>query len=63
MSQRWEQTAARYDEEKPKLAAQMASAPSVKDQAEQATQAAQHKTSSQSEPRDGRVPVSGAYRS
>jgi hypothetical protein len=60
MSQRWEQTAARYDEEKPKLAQQIATAPSVHDQA---TQAAQDTTGSPTTPiRDGRVPTAGAHR-
>jgi hypothetical protein len=64
MSQRWEQTAARYDEEKPKVAQQIATAPSVTDQFDQATRAAQNTTSSPTTPtRDGRVPVPGAHRS
>lgn len=61
MLQRWEQAAARYDEEKPKVAQQMVNVPLVKDQA------AQNKTGSpsvsQSAPRDGRAPVTGAHRS
>ncbi len=36
MTSRWEQTLAKYDEEKPKLAEQVRNAPSVKDQAAQA---------------------------
>lgn len=36
MTSRWEQTLAKYDEEKPKLAEQVRNAPSVQDQAKQA---------------------------
>lgn len=63
MSQRWEQTAARYDEEKPKVAQQIARAPSVKDQATQAMHAVQEATAPTVPPaRDGKVPVGGAHR-
>jgi hypothetical protein len=44
MSQRWELAAVRYDEEKPKLAGQIASAPPVADQARQGMQDAQATT-------------------
>jgi len=52
MSTRWEQAAARYDEEKPKLQQQLRQAPSVAEQAAQAAQAAQ-----------GPAPAAGARRS
>ena len=60
MSQRWEQTAARYDEEKPKLAQHIANAPSVADQARQAKQAAQS-TNGPAPASDGLSPA-GAHR-
>jgi len=41
MTSRWEQTLAKYDEEKPKLAEQVRNAPSVKEQAAQARDKAQ----------------------
>jgi hypothetical protein len=40
MRSRWEDTLTKYDEEKPKIAQQIAQAPSVRDQAQQATQSA-----------------------
>ncbi len=68
MSQRWEQTAARYDEEKPKLAQQIANAPSVADQAQQAKRAAQSntgpadRTARQSPPVEHGLAGAGAHR-
>ena len=52
MQQRWERALARYDEEKPRIAEQTRSAPSVRTQAEQAYSAAQ--------PGDGRYPGDGS---
>ncbi len=45
MTSRWEQTLAKYDEEKPKMAEQLRNAPSVKDQAAQAKEKAQQASS------------------
>jgi hypothetical protein len=46
MRSRWENTLAKYDEEKPAIAAQARQAPSVKDQAQQAASRAQSSSSS-----------------
>ena len=46
MSTRWEAVAAKYDEEKPKIAQAARNAPSMKDQAQQAKNAAQSKAGS-----------------
>lgn len=78
MKSRWEGVLAKYDEEKPKIAEQVAKAPSVKEQGEQAKQAAQAKSAgngqeppkappSQSPPRPAMAspdgrPASGAHR-
>ena len=70
MKSRWDAALARYDEEKPKIAEQVAQAPSVKDQAQQAKGTAQDKTDhrgQQSAPRGDAPTVpaegrTGAYR-
>jgi len=48
MRSRWEATLAKYDQEKPKIAAQAKSAPSIKSQAQQAKSSAQGATGSTS---------------
>ena len=47
MSSRWESVATKYDEEKPKIVEASRNAPSMKDQAQQAKNAAQQKAGSQ----------------
>ncbi len=50
MRSRWEQTLAKYDEEKPKMAEQIAKAPSVKDQAQQAKAMARETVAQRQQP-------------
>lgn len=60
MSTRWESVAQKYDEEKPKMAEAVRTAPSVKDQAQQAKDMAKDKAQQQSGSTDG--PRPGATR-